>query len=196
MMLSYAGCSIERLATTRRRHTSARTTIRCIDSTMDRIVRSRDLMRFIATLYCALVLGVPASVAAGADPGRQAPSKPFASVKWGIALDYPAEWSMEDDGDEVTFRSEGGRSIVLGRSGIDSPSEPAPGRRTAKPDCSTTTTPHNLTAIVCVDPASRARRAVLVMRSRDGVESRLAVSTRDRDPKTFDALLSSVRRYP
>ena len=82
---------------------------------MDRIGRSRDLMRLIAVLYCALVLGVPASVAAGADPGRQAPAwKRFVSVKWGIALDYPAEWSMEDDGDEVTFRSEDGRSIVLG----------------------------------------------------------------------------------
>ena len=164
---------------------------------MDGIVRSRDLMRLIAVLYCALVLGVPASVAASADPGRQAPaSKPFVSVKWGSRLDYPAEWSMEDDGNEVTFRSEDGRSIVLGRNGTDSPSEPAPGRRTAKRDCSTTTTPHDLTAIVCVDPSSKARRAVLVMRSRDGVESRLAVSTRDRDPRIFEALVSSVRRYP
>jgi hypothetical protein len=143
------------------------------------------------------MLSTPVLLPAAAEAGRQAPaSKPFASAKWGISLDYPADWSMEDDGDEVTFRSEDGRSILLGRNGTDSPSEPPPGRRTAKRDCTTTTTPHDLTAIVCVDPSSNARRAVLVMRSRDGVESRLAVSTRDRDPKTFDALLSSVRRYP
>ena len=154
-------------------------------------------MRLIAVLSCALMLSTPVFLAAAAEAGRQGPaSKPFASAKWGIALDYPAGWSMEDDGDEVTFRSEEGRSIVLGRNGTDSPSEPAPGRRTAKRDCSTTTTPHDLTAIVCVDPSSKARRAVLVMRSRDGVESRLALSTRDRDSKIFDALVSSVRRYP
>ena len=154
-------------------------------------------MQLIAVISCAFMLGMPAFLAAGAEAGRQAPaSKPFVSVKWGIALDYPAGWSMDDDGDEVTFRSEDGRSIVLGRNGTDSPSEPAPGRRNAKRDCSTRTTPHDLTAIVCVDPSSKARRAVLVMRSRDGVESRLALSTRDRDPRIFDALVSSVRRSP
>ena len=154
-------------------------------------------MRLIAVLSCALMLGVPAFMAADAEAGRQAPaSKPFISEKFGIALDYPAGWSTEDDGDEVTFRYEDGRSIVLGRNGTDSPSEPAPGRRAAKRDCSTTTTPHDLTAIVCIDPSSKARRAVLVMKSRDGVESRLAVSTRDRDPRIFDALVSSIRRYP
>jgi hypothetical protein len=143
------------------------------------------------------MLGMPAFFAAEIEAGRQtSASKSFVSAKWGIALDYPAGWSMEDDGDEVTFRSEGGRSIVLGRNGTDSPSEPAPGRRNAKRDCSTTTTPHDLTAIVCIDASSKARRAVLVMKSRDGVESRLAVSTRDRDPAIFDALVSSVRRYP
>jgi hypothetical protein len=154
-------------------------------------------MRRIAVLSCALTLVMPAFMAASSESARQTPeSKSFVSAKWGIALDYPAGWSLEDDGDEVTFRSEDGRSIVLGRNGTDSPSEPPPGRRTTKRDCSTTTTPHDLTAIVCVDPSSKARRAVLVLRLRDGVESRLAVSTRDRDPGIFDALVSSVRRYP
>ena len=154
-------------------------------------------MRLLAVLCCALVLPVSASTYDGTDTGLQAPAtKPFSSAKWGIALDYPASWSIEDDGDEVTFRSGDGRSIVLGRNGTDSPSEPAPGRRTAKRDCSTTTTPHDLTAIVCVDPASGARRAVLVVKSRDGLESRLAISTRDRDPGIFDAIVSSTRRYP
>ena len=154
-------------------------------------------MRLIAVLSCVLVLGMSAFLAAEIEAGRQAPaSRSFVSAKWGIALDYPAGWSMEDDGDEVTFRSESGRSIVLGRNGTDSPSEPAPGRRNAKRDCSTKTTPHDLTAIVCVDPSAKARRAVLVIRSRDGVESRLAVSTRDRDPGVFDAPVASVRRHP
>jgi hypothetical protein len=163
----------------------------------ERLANRGILMSLIAVVFCGLMLGMPAFLPAAAEVRRQAQaSKPFVSVKWGIALDYPVGWSLEDDGDEVTFRSEDGRSIVLGRNGTDSPSEPPPGRRTAKRDCSTTTTPHDLTAIVCVDPSSKARRAVLVMRSRDGVESRLAVSTRDRDPGIFDALVSSVRRYP
>ena len=36
---------------------------------------------------------------------RQAPGswKTFESTKWGIALEYPASWSVDDDGEEVVF---------------------------------------------------------------------------------------------
>jgi hypothetical protein len=47
-----------------------------------------------------------------------------------------------------------------------------------------------------MDPASMARRAVLVLKTRDGRESRLAISTRDRDSAVFDAIVSSARAYP
>jgi hypothetical protein len=51
-------------------------------------------------------------------------------------------------------------------------------------------------ATVCVDPASLARRAVLVLEARDGRLSRLALTTRAHDTQTFDAMVSSARSYP
>src|SRR5262245_21440402 len=112
-------------------------------------------MWLLAILCCALILGQPPTrVDADAAAGRsQTAVKMFSSDKWGIALDYPAAWSIEDDGDEVTFRSEDGQSVLLARVGADSPSEPAPGRRTAARNCSTLTTMHDVPATVCVDPS-------------------------------------------
>jgi len=145
------------------------------------------------------------AVAAGSPDGqwsivgvRQAPStwKTFTSTVWDVALDYPPGWTVDDDGDEVTFRSSDGTTIVLGRTGTDAPSEPAPRRRTPKPACTTSTTAHDVVATVCVDPTSLVRRAVLVLKTRDGRQFRLALRTRGRDSQIFDAMLASVRRYP
>src|SRR5436309_13253926 len=67
--------------------------------------RERSLsMRLMPILCCALtILPTPRRAEASAA-GMQTPLKTFASAKWGIALEYPATWSVVDDGDEVTFR--------------------------------------------------------------------------------------------
>ena len=155
-------------------------------------------MRLPAIVCCALILSQPSTCAdVDAAAGRtQTAVKTFSSDKWGIALDYPAGWLVEDDGDEVTFRAEDGQSIVLARVGADSPSDPAPGRRTTARTCSTLTTMHDVPATVCVDPSSMSRRAVLELTTRDGRKSRLALRTRGRDAHAFDAIVSSARRYP
>jgi len=124
------------------------------------------------------------------------PVKSFTSVKWGVALEYPDGWSVEDEGEEVTFRSDQGATITLGRPTRDTPSEPARGRAAAKPSCSTTTTAHNVGATVCIDAASSTRRAVLAIERRDGRRSRLALATRARDHQAFDAMVASARPYP
>lgn len=160
------------------------------------IVRLKQSMRRIGILCCALLLGETLLRAEAAAPRPQATLKTFTSDRFGVALEYPAAWSVEDDGDEVTFRAEDGQSIVLGRPGTDSPSEPAPGSRTTGRNCSTTTTPHDVRATVCVDSASMSRRAVLELARRDGRKGRLALRTRGRDAQTFDAMVSSIRRYP
>jgi hypothetical protein len=149
-----------------------------------------------AVMVSALILVSLSTRTAGGAPDLQGSANTFTSAKWGVALDYPDGWSVDDDGDEVTFRAPDGGSILLGRTGTDSPSEPAPGRRAPKPQCSTTTTAHDVIATVCVDPASMARRAVLVLKTRDGRQSRLAIRTRLGDAHVFDALVSSVRPYP
>ncbi|MGH9144717.1 MAG: hypothetical protein ACRD2I_26550 [Vicinamibacterales bacterium] len=159
------------------------------------MITRQTLMRLVRASGCALMLSACSlSAANAAQAAREV--KPFTSAKWGIALEYPAGWSVEDDGDEVTFHSQSGQSIVLGRNGGDSPSEPAPGRQTTRPQCSPTTTAHGVTAIVCVDAVSTARRATLVLKTRDGVQSRLALRSRGPDARTFDAMVSSVRTYP
>ncbi len=152
-------------------------------------------LRLVRAIGCALMLTAcaPSAAKAAQSAGEV---KPFTSAKWGIAFEYPAGWSVTDDGDEVTFRSPSGQPIVLGRHGVDSPSEPAPGRQTARPQCSTTTTAHGVTAIVCVDAVSTVRRATLVLKTRDGVQSRLALTSRGPDARTFNAMVSSVRAYP
>jgi hypothetical protein len=139
----------------------------------------------LVALLCAVLM-------AGAMPA----GKTFTSAKWGIALEYPDGWSAEDDGDEVTFRSAQGDTITLGRPSRDTPSEPARGRAAAKPRCATTTTAHNVRATVCIDQGSPARRAVLEVETRDGRRSRLALSTRARDPQAFEAMVASARPYP
>jgi hypothetical protein len=129
-------------------------------------------------------------------PALPAPVQTFTSARWGIALDYPAGWTVDDDGDEVRFRSNDADTITLGRAVTENRSEPAPGRRTDKPTCSTTTTIHDVVVTTCVEPSTRSRRAVLVLKTRDGRESRLALSTRSRDARVFDAVVSSARPYP
>jgi predicted Zn-dependent protease len=134
---------------------------------------------------------VPLHGAAGA---RQTPTawKTFEHAAWGLALDYPADWSLDRDGDEVTFRSPNGATIVLGRAASDSRSEPAPGKRST-PQCTTTTTPHGVVATVCLDPASFARQAILVLKARGGRQQRLALRTHGRDAQIFDAMVASMR---
>jgi hypothetical protein len=153
-------------------------------------------MRLMTIVCCALLLPWLSSRSGDAAAGLQPQEQTFTSTKYGIALQYPAGWSVDDDGDEVTFRSPDGRSIVLGRSGSDNPSEPAPGRRSGKPQCTTATTAHDVTATVCAGPGPMARRALLVLKTRDGVESRLALKTQNGDAQIFGAVVNSVRRYP
>jgi hypothetical protein len=153
-------------------------------------------MRLIGIVVCCVLMLTQTPLPAAEAAPLQAALKTFTSSKWGIALEYPASWSVEDDGDEVTFRTSEGPSIVLGRVGTDSPSEPAPGRRTTGPECSTIATAHDVPATICADSSTMTRRAVLELTTRDGRKSRLALKTRGRDSQVFDAIVSSVRRYP
>jgi hypothetical protein len=156
---------------------------------------AEDTMRLTAIVCCALALhvGTPRAGAAVLTPE---PAKTFASEKWRVALDYPDTWSVEDDGDEVTFRSPNGQSVVLGRGGSGNPSEPAPGRQASRWQCTVRTSAHGVAATVCSDARSMTRRAVVVLKTRDGVASRLAISARGRDASAFDAIVLSLRRYP
>jgi len=190
-----------------RRERSGTRSYRCRPEREARLRRLKVIARIVlvggASAWWAPRLSSPALAG---SPGaqwsivgvRQAPStwKTFTSTVWDVALDYPPGWTVDDDGDEVTFRSSDGTTIVLGRTGTDAPSEPAPGRRTPKPACTTSTTSHDVVATVCVDPTSLVRRAVLVLKTRDGRQFRLALRTRGRDSQIFDAMLASVRRYP
>lgn len=148
-----------------------------------------------ASFALLLVLDVAAAAAARTTQ-TQGDSKTFASARWGVAFEYPADWSFEDDGDEVRFRSVGEDAIVLSHATTDTPSEPAPGRRTAAPSCTTTMTVHAVVATVCGDPSSSMRRAVLVLNARDGRRWRLALTNRARDANAFDAIVASARPYP
>jgi len=145
---------------------------------------------------CIVLILLPPARGVGAAADLLPPGKTFASAMWGLALDYPDDWAVDDDGEEVRFRSADGSAIVLGRTGTDRPSEPARGSRAEKPPCTTTTNAHDVVSTVCVDPASMARRAVLVLKTRDGRQSRVAISTRIRDSRVFDALVASARAYP
>jgi hypothetical protein len=144
----------------------------------------------------ALTLLPPSPRTAGAESAYQMAAKSFTSAKWGVALEYPDGWSVEDEGDEVRFRSDQGDTITLGRPTRDTPSEPARGRAAVKPTCSTATTAHSVSATVCIDAASSTRRAVLTIERRDGRRSRLALATRARGHQAFDAMVASARPYP
>jgi hypothetical protein len=131
-------------------------------------------------------------------PSQQAASwKTFASPRWGLSIDYPAEWTVEkgDDEDDVTFRSSTGEIIRLGSAFSDNPSDPAPRQRAPTPQCSTTTNAHGVIATVCVEPISNARRAVLTVRAADATRRRVALSTQSRDSAVFDSIVATARPY-
>jgi hypothetical protein len=158
---------------------------------------------FVFIALCAAGLAAPAgahnlfeSASSTAERQPSVPRKTFESAEWNLAVDYPADWSVEKDGGEVLFRSQRGVTIQLGPPNTDTPSEPAPGRRAAGPECSRITNDHGITATVCFEPKSSTRRADLVVKTPQGRQRRLALTARGGDARTFDAMVASARPYP
>ena len=142
-----------------------------------------------ANVFCAaLVLSL-----IGTAPQPSPLSKTFTHARWEVALDYPGDWSAEDNGEDVTFESPAGASIVLSPAASESRADPAPGRRAAQPSCTTTTTRHDVVATTCIDAASHAERAVLVLEPHTNRERRLMLRSRGADPRVFRAIVASVR---
>ena len=146
-------------------------------------------------LCVALMVSALLGRDAGGAPLAQA-EKTFSSETWGIALEYPAAWSVDFTADEVTFRADDGRSVILSRVAADTPAESASGRQNARRRCTTTTTAHEVVATVCTDAAAMTRRAVLALKTRDGRQSRLALRTQGREFQIFDGMVASARRFP
>jgi len=123
--------------------------------------------------------------------------KTLDSAHWGVSIDYPADWTVDqDDEGTMTFQSKTGDTIRLESPLSDNRSDPAPGRRAASARCTTTTTAHAVAATVCVDSMAASRRAVLVLRAKEGAQRRIALTAHVTDAAIFDAIVASVRSYP
>lgn len=108
----------------------------------------------------------------------------FTSPTMGVAVDYPAEWSVTEQGDAATFSSTKGLSIRLG-----------PARDQAGgSQCTTLINASSLAANVCVDTASGLYSATFSLKLADGSTKVLMLSTTDfAAVDVYKVMINSVR---
>ena len=152
-------------------------------------------------LVGALTLIGAAAGLTGADEGpppggAEAGSRIFVSAEWHLAVDYPADWSINEDSDAVWFQSGKGEGIRLSRFTSDTPSEPARNRREREMRCSETTNVHGVKANVCVESVSGAYRADFLVKAGKSGEWHLLLETHTRGPEAFQAMVASLRPHP
>jgi hypothetical protein len=115
----------------------------------------------------------------------------FTSATLGVAVDYPADWSVAEESDGATFTSPQGTTILLkaGGAGADSNEFKIGNRR-----CTARTNANNLTADVCVDTAPYSYSATFTLESVDGSVQRLTLTTTTRQTASvFEGMFNSVR---
>ena len=62
----------------------------------------------VAPVVCVVLILLSLPRGVGAAPDLLPAGKTFTSAMWGLAFDYPDDWSLDDDGEEVRFRSADG----------------------------------------------------------------------------------------
>jgi hypothetical protein len=115
----------------------------------------------------------------------------FTSATLGVAVDYPADWSVAEESDGATFTSPQGTTILLkaGGAGVDNNEFKIGNRR-----CTARTNTNNLTANVCIDTAPYSYSATFTLKSVDGSVQRLTLTTTIlQTASVFEGMFNSIR---
>ena len=118
--------------------------------------------------------------------------KTFSSESLAVRLDYPSEWTVQEQEAGTIFASPQGFKLLLKRG----PTDASPAKEPVAPNeqCSTTTNAYGVEARSCVQTMSFTYWATVTLRSSSGEPHRLALSTRTkRDAKIFQAIVDSIR---
>jgi hypothetical protein len=111
----------------------------------------------------------------------------FTSSDLGVVLDYPPDWSMDRQGETVTFTSPQGKTILL--QTVKSHSQDGQ-------NCTSVINSYGLTVDACIDTATSTYSAGFNLVSAGAVQ-RLILSTTDREALgVYKAMFSSVRQAP
>ena len=117
--------------------------------------------------------------------------KTFTSTALGVTLDYPQDWSVAEEADQVTFTSPKGGTIQMkAGTAVRSNNEFKIGNQV----CTSRTNDHNLTADVCVDHASFIYTAKFSLSKTDGSTQWITLLTQNQSVgEVLDAMFNSAR---
>lgn len=115
----------------------------------------------------------------------------YTSSVFGVALDYPPDWSVVEEADGAIFTSPIGTTILLNVVNANFDREET---RLGNMRCTSRTNAHQLTAEVCVDSASFVYTAKFTLQAADGSTKWLSLTTKTRTTgDVFEAMFNSVR---
>ncbi len=117
--------------------------------------------------------------------------KTFVSTNFRVAVDYPPDWSVNEERRGVTFRSEQGEVIQLTviETGLLSPRDFLNENLLPNTRCSSRTNTAQITTRICFDTISRSYSADFVLKSR-----LLSLSMPRRgDLQVFNGMVESLR---
>ena len=137
------------------------------------------------------VQGNPANVGPTPTPLSTENWKTFSSASLGVAVDYPANWSVTEQSGEATFTSPQGATIKLQAA---NPSGQNNEFRIGNQYCTTRTNKYNQTAEVCADNSSFTYSATFTLSSTGSSPRGLMLITKDRSSgKIYEAMIDSLR---
>jgi len=123
-------------------------------------------------------------------------SKTYSSANLNIAVNYPADWAVRDAGTSAIFTSPQGALIQLSivGTGALSPQDFLNENQIPNTRCSLSTSAYGVKVRTCFDTISFSYDAEFILKSANGLERLLSLSTRDRAAiPVFNAMVTSVR---
>lgn len=125
--------------------------------------------------------------------------KTFTSADLHIALDYPPDWTVQEDAAGVTFTSPQSTMVNLARveTGSEQPETFLNESDLPNTRCSSNINAHGLKVRNCFDTIASAYIANIIVKSPSGQDELLTLTTRSRGtPEVFNAMVASVRSVP
>lgn len=122
--------------------------------------------------------------------------KTYVSDNLAITIDYPPDWSVNEQTSGVTFTSPSGKSVQLAKveTGDLSPEEFLSENQLPNTRCSTSVNSYSTQLVICFDTISGSYTAEFVVTLSQGTQQLLSMSMlRKGDPQVFKEMVGSIR---
>jgi len=134
----------------------------------------------------------------GSPPANSAPTPllnlprgwlSFTSPSLGVSLEYPADWSVDQQANGIAFRSPQGLTIFLQLDRVNNDQ-----MIDKNQDCTSLINNYGLSSEVCVDASSSTYSASFDLIPSDGTAQRIVLSTMDKEAlDVYRGMLNSLR---